>query len=189
MAARKTVLTKAKNPKPIVTEPSVKDPEPVVAEPVVKKKRVYSDDDQIPCMSITPGEYFFQGDKTKTVYSWRDEGVTESMRYEDVTAAIRNRRPCIFKPRIVIQDDELLEGYPELKKLYDSLYSKDDLKKILGLDANMMTQVINKLPDGAKEAVKILAMKAIENGQLDSVARVRALDQIYGTDMLIRLAH
>jgi hypothetical protein len=82
---------------------------------VIKEKRVYSDGDKIDCTSITPGEYLFEGDKSKTVYSWMDAGVTEPMRYDDLTAAIRTRKPCIFKPRIVINDEELLQDYPELQ--------------------------------------------------------------------------
>lgn len=175
--------------KSVVTKPAevVKTTTPVQQESS-KVKRTYSDDSKIPCMSITPGEYLHEGAKSKTVYSWIDAGVTEDMRYDDLTSAIRTKRPCIFKPRIVIQDDEFLKDYPELQRLYDSLYSKDDLTEILKLEANEMARVIDKLPDGAKESLKTMAMIAINNGTLDSVARVRMLDQIYHTDMLLKLA-
>lgn len=162
--------------------------EPEVAEVKAPKERVYSNDDFIPCTSITVGEYLFEGDKSKQVYSWMDAGITEEMRYDDLTAAIRTRKPCIFKPRIVIQDEELLKKYPEVKRLYDSLYSKDDLMKILELPAKKMIDVIDQLPDGAKESIKSMAVNGIEKGSIDSVARVRALDQYFGTDMLLKLA-
>lgn len=160
-----------------------------VEKPAAKVKRKYRDDDKIPCFSITPGEYLFEGGKSKMIYSWINQGVTEEMRYDDLTAAIRTRKPCVFKPRIIIQDDEFLEEYPEIQRLYDSMYSKDDLSKILTLDARRMTEVINSLPDGAKDAIKTLAVEAIDKGTLDSVARVRALDRIFGTDMLLKLAN
>jgi hypothetical protein len=89
----------------------------------------------------------------------------------------------------VIQDEEFLEDYPEIQRLYESMYSKEDLTKILALDPQRMTEVIKALPDGAKDAIKYLAVEAIENGTLDSVGRVRALDQIYGTDLLLKLAN
>lgn len=156
---------------------------------VVKQKRTYSDDDKIPCTSITPGEYLFEGDKSKTVYSWMDAGVTEPMRYDDLTSAIRTRKPCIFKPRVVIEDEEFLEYYPELINLYDSLYSKDDLREILSLDADKMIDVIRQLPDGAKEAIKTLAVIGIDNGTLNDIRNIRALDQFFGTDMILKLAN
>lgn len=160
-----------------------------VEEQEAKVKREYRDDDKIPCFSITSGEYLFEGTKSKTVYSWIDQGVIEDMRYDDLTAAIRTRKPCIFKPRIIIQDDEFLADYPEVQRLYDSLYSAEDLSKILTLEAGRMSDIVKKLPDGAKDAIKSLAIKAIEEGTLDSVTRVRALDQIFGTDMLLKLAN
>jgi hypothetical protein len=185
MAARKTT-TRAKAKvveEPVVTTTTTKKVDPA------PKKREYRDDDQIPCFSITPGEYLFEGDKSKTVYSWVDAGITEGMRYDDLTSAVRTRKPCIFKPRIVIQDDEFLRDYPELQRLYDSLHSKDDLTQIFNLEASQMAQVIEQLPDGAKDAIRSMAVKAIEDGTLDSVARVRALDRIFGTDMLLKLAN
>ena len=161
--------------------------ETVVEAPVVKK--TYSDNDKIPCTSITPGKYVFTGDKSKTAYNWGDAGITEDMRYDDLTAAIRTHKPCIFKPRIIINDDEFLAEYPEIQKLYDSLYSKDDLTQILTLPADRMIDIIKQLPDGAKEAIRSMAVTAIDDGTLDSVARVRALDQYFGTDMLLKLAN
>lgn len=168
------------------------DEAPVMVEekkPVEKAKRKFADDDRISCTSITSGEYLFEGEKSKTIYSWIDAGVTEDMRYDDLTSAIRTRKPCIFKPRIIINDEDVLQDYPEIQRLYDSMYSKDDLSKILSLDAGKMIEVIKQLPDGAKDAIKSMAVTAIENGRLDSVARVRVLDQYFGTDMLLKLAN
>ena len=186
MAASKKMATKATTEPAVEATPVATAPAPApVAQP---QKREYTDNDKIQCLSITPGEYLFEGEKSQTMYRWIDAGIREDMRYDDLTSAIRTRKACIFKPRIVIEDKEFLAEYPELQRLYDSMYSKDDLGEILKLDAGRMTQVINGLPEGAKDAIRSLAVKAIENGTLDSVARVRALDTIFGTDMLLKLA-
>lgn len=191
MAATKKTTARRVKSEPVETTPAA-EVEAVMAElPVVetKPKRTFADNDWVYCTSITPGEYLFEGPKSKTVYSWIDAGVTEPMRYDDLSSAVRTRKPCVFKPRIIIQDEEFLVDYPELQRLYDSLYSKDDLTKILELDAGQMISVIKQLPDGAKDALKTMAVNAIETGRLDSVARVRALDQYFGTDMLLKLAN
>lgn len=147
----------------------------------------YTDRDMIPCLSITPGEYLFVGDKSGDLYSWLSDGDTVPMRYDDLVAAIRMKRPCIYKPRVIIKDEDILAKYPELQDLYDRLYTKEDLAKILSLTPAQMRSVIKGLPDGAKDAVKALAMTNIQNGKLDSVQRIRALDEIFGTDMLLQL--
>lgn len=156
-----------------------------VVEEVVKK--TYRDDDKISCFSITPGKYIFEGEKSGTIYRWVDQGIAEDMRYDDLTSAIRTRKPCIYKPRIIIQDEEFLQDYPEIQRLYDSMYSLEDLGKILELEPTQLAEVVKSLPDGAKDAVKSLAMERIDNGTFDSASRVRVLDQIFGTDMLIKL--
>ena len=189
--ATKKAMTPARKPVEKPVEPAVEQTvkTAVEAEPVVEKqKRVYSYDDYIPCISITAGEYLFEGEKSKTVYSWMDAGIVEDVRYDDLTSAIRTRKPVIFKPRIVIEDDEFLESYPNLRKLYDSMYSKDDLMQILGLEPSQMIKVIEQLPEGAKDAIKSLAVRSIDNGTYDSIKGVRALDQYFGTDMLLKLA-
>lgn len=153
------------------------------------KEVVHNDRDLIPCLSITPGEYLFVGDKSGDLYSWVSEGDVVNMRYDDILAAIRMKRPCIYKPRIVIQDDDIVDKYPDIKDLYDQLYTIDDFTKILNLTPSEMRRVIGSLPDGAKDAVKTLAMTSIQNGSLDSVQRIRTLDQIFGTDMLLQLTN
>ena len=197
MATRKTTpktaagaKTKAAEEKVVKAEESVvKTEEPVVkAEPKAKAEpKKYKDDDRIPCCSITVGEYLFVGDKSHDLYDWVAEGDVVNMRYDDLVMAIRTRKPCVYKPRIIIQDDEFLAEYSDIQSMYDTLYSKDDLMAVLALDANRMADVINRMPEGAKDAIKGMAMKAIEQGTLDSLSRVKVLDQIFGTDMLLKL--
>lgn len=183
MAAKKTTTTTKS--KVVEAKPAVEE-KPMVEEVVVKE---FKDNDHIPCFSITAGEYLFVGDKSGDLYTWLADGDVVDVRYDDLVAAIRMRRPAIFKPRFVIQDDDFLAKYPDIQKLYDSLYSPEDLRSILTLPANRMATVINGLPDGAKESLKSMALSEIENGNLDSAQRVRVLDQIYGTDMLIKLTN
>lgn len=169
-------------------ETSEQKQEFVKPEPKREAPKKYRDDDRIPCCSITVGEYLFEGDKSHELYDWVADGDIVNMRADDLIMAIRTRKPCVFKPRIIIQDDDFLASFPEVQQLYDTLYSKDNLMAILALEPKRMTDVIQQMPEGAKDAIKGMAMKAIEDGSFDSVARVRALDQLFGTDMLLKLA-
>ena len=177
MAARKTMAKAAEKPKT--------EEKPVA----VAKKKQYQDNDKIPCFSITTGEYLYVGEKSGDLYTWLTDGDVVDVRYDDLVAAIRTKRPAIFKPRFIIQDEEFVTQYPEIQEIYDSLYSPEDLRQILELPPERLMNVIHGLPDGAKESLKYMAVKAIDEGSLDSVARVRVLDQIYGTDMLLKLAN
>lgn len=195
MAARKSMAKVADKPK-VEETLKVEETQKVEAEPKAKaksvavaKKKQYKDDDKISCFSITTGEYLYVGDKSGDLYTWLTDGDVVDVRCDDLVAAIRTRKAAIFKPRFIIQDEEFVAQYPNVKRIYDALYSPEDLKRILELPADRLASVINGLPDGAKESLKFMAVKAIDDGSLDSVARVRVLDQIYGTDMLLRLAN
>lgn len=152
-------------------------------------KKQFKDDDKIPCLSITNGEYLYVGDKSGDLYSWITDGDVVNVRYDDLMAAIRIRKPCIFKPRFVIRDDDIVEQNPVLKGIYDSLFTSDDFRKIFTLSPNEIRNIVTKLPEGAKDSLKSMAISAIENGTLDSVQRIKVLDEIFGTDMLLKLTN
>lgn len=185
MPAKKTVNTKAAAVKKedVVEETTIVEP----SKPKLVEKKKFQDDDKIPCMSITAGKYVWVGPKSDDVYRWISDGDVVDVRYNDLVAAVRGRKPMVFKPRVVIQDDDFLAEYPDIQKLYDSMYSKEDLYAILQLAPNEMRRIIPQLPDGVKDSLKTLAVKAIDDGRLDSVQRVRVIDDIFGTDILLKL--
>ena len=65
------------------------------------------------------------------------------------------------------------------------MYSTKDLRDILTLNPFEMRKVIETLPDGAKESIKNIAVTQISNGQLDSVKKIKLIDEIFGTEMIM----
>lgn len=178
--ARKSASTTTEKEVAIVEEISTEK----VETPV---KKVFKDNDPIRCTSVTSGKLIMIGLKTQQRYVWLDTGDYLDVDYTDVIAAVRTRSPYIMKPRFVVDDEDFIKQNKDLQKLYDSLYSKDDLTKILQLPADKMAEVIKKLPDGVQETIKSIAVTAIENGSLDSIQRVKVIDEIFGTQMLIKM--
>ena len=178
-AARKTMTSKAApKAEEVKTEAVVK------TAPSVKK---YKDDDLIPCISTTSGLLILVGAKTGRTYRWVDVGDRLDVDYSDLYAEIRTRSNYVFKPRFVIDDDELVNQHPEIVRLYDKLYSKDDLSKILMLPADQMKRVVEQLPEAVKNTVKSIAATMIDTGSLDSVKTIKVLDEIFGTQMLLKM--
>ena len=58
-----------------------------------------------------------------------------------------------------------------------------DLKKILTLPTDQMIESIKKLPSGAFDNIKAIAAKQVADGILDSVSKIKALDQLFDTDL------
>ena len=159
----------------------------VESEEVVEKKKKFGLHDMIPCLSITPGEMFFMGERSKDLYTWADVGSFTDVEYQDLKYAVQKGDKMVKRPRFVIQDKDFIAEFPELDKIYGDLYSVGDLKGILSLSAPEMKAQIEALPLGAKDAIKGIAATMIERGQLDSVQRIKVIDEIFGTELLLRL--
>ena len=148
-----------------------------------------SPEDTTPCRSIVSGGLYIEGSRSHILYSWADCGDVVDVEYRDLIYLVRTRENSnIYLPRIIIEDDDFVEQNKPVKDLYDSMYKASDLNEILSLPTPQMVDTINKLPKGAKESIKGIASTLIESHMLDSVHKIKALDDIYGTKMLLTLA-
>lgn len=162
---------------------------PSIVENISKQSaKTYDKEDMIPCKSITNGKLLVTGDKTGILYKWAGYGDVEDIEYQDLIFMVRSKKPSVYRPRFIIQDADFVAQNKDLKSLYDSLYTTRDLKEILNLPVSQMKKAISDLPDGAKDALKGIAASAIISGNYDSVARIKLLDEIFDTHLLLTLA-
>lgn len=197
---KKATTTKAVEPVVVATEEVVSDaveevstPEIVedaqpkkVAKTKVVDKKAYSADDGIPCTSICVGELLLIGEKTGNKYDWVERGDVVEVEYQDLVAWVRMNASCIKNPYFVVEDEDFLALYPQVKEVYGTMYSYRDLRKVItDLDATSMKLTIQSLPKGAQESIKAIASSMIRDGQLDSVSKIKTLDEIYSTDFML----
>lgn len=160
--------------------------EPVKAAEVKKEKKTYAPSDGIPCKSITNGGLYMPGLKSNILYSWIDAGDVVEVEYQDLQAAIRSNNGYVMNPFFIIEDEELVAQFPQLKKLYESLYSVGELEDVITeLSPGDMKATILSLPKGAQNSIKHLASKMVSDGRLDSVKKIKVLDEIFDTEMSI----
>lgn len=158
-----------------------------------KKKsaaKSFADNDLIECRSIMPGYMNMLGKKSKIVYEWFNDGDITQIEYQDLRAAMVSRDVHVYSPMFIIEDDDVL-ALPEwsgVKNVYENLYSKDDLTKILELDVDRMGQIASSLPVGGKTALVSIVKTKIDDGTFDSMNRAKKLDEILGTDLALFLA-
>lgn len=159
-----------------------------VKKPVVKVTRKYDPDEQITCRSITYGELLVVGPKSKLLYSWSNYGDTTPVEYQDLQALRSIRSAHLLKPRIVVEDEELIAQWG---KDFENLYSKIvdvDVEKILDLPIGKFKTALKNAPKGVQQAVKNIAGEKILDGSLDSLAKIKAIDEILGTDLKLYLS-
>lgn len=167
----------------------------IVEEEVLNKtikkqnvKKSFKDTDLIKCVSVTVGKLIMIGQKSEDKYTWDGMNDVTEVEYRDLMAAIRKHSALVFKPRFVIEDKDFLAQNPEIEELYGSLYTPEDINKILDLSADKMKDYIEQMPQGAKDALLGIAIQKIDRGQLDSIQRIKVIDEIFGTQMLLKVA-
>ena len=159
-----------------------------VKEPVKKKakpKRVFSETDGILCRSVTSGKLIMVGKKTGMKYEWGDYGREYEVEYRDLVIAVRTRSSFVFSPLFIIDDADFLEEFPIVKKFYDDSYNIDELDAIIDLPVDEMKQAIAALPPGATYNLKSLAAKAVVDKRLDSLEKIRLLDDLFGINLML----
>lgn len=160
--------------------------DPVTETVEVKTPKKFEPMDGILCRSLVEGVLVMSGIKSKNFYKWSNMGDVEEVEYQDLVSAVRSsNNSYINAPRFIIEDEDFLEQFPQVQKTYDSMYTTSDLREILNLPANDMIATIKTLPKGSQDNIRDIAGKMILSGQLDSVKKIKALDEFYNTNFLI----
>lgn len=153
-----------------------------------KEVRKFAPDDMIPCRSITYGELLLTGAKTKFLYSWANYGDVTEMYFQDLQALKSTRSSYLFRPRFVIEDEELVEQWKnDLGQMYGDIIATD-VEAIFKLPTNQLRAKLKNAPVGVQQAVKNLAGEKIMNGTLDSLAKIKAIDEILGTQLKLYIS-
>ena len=160
-----------------------KDDSVVSEEPKKKEKRKFQQTDLIMCRSVVVGGLFLEGSKTKQIYQWNDYGDESEVEYRDLVSEVRSRSAYVFNPWFIVEDEDFIEEFPQLKQFYTQYLSVRDLKEILELPVSQMAKKISELPKGAQESLKTIAASMVSSGAIDSVAKIKKLDELFETDM------
>jgi hypothetical protein len=155
---------------------------------VAKTPRKFAPDDMITCRSITFGELLLTGTKSKLLYSWANYGDTTEVEFQDLQALKSTRSSYLFRPRFIIEDEELAEQWSkDLGDMYKEIVHVD-VEDLFRLPVNQFKAKLKKAPKGVQQAVKNIAGEKIMNGSLDSLAKIKAIDEVLGTDLKLYLA-
>nr|DAR08265.1 MAG TPA: hypothetical protein [Caudoviricetes sp.] len=147
-----------------------------------KTPRKFAMDDPILCKSVTFGELLLPGKKSQLLYTWANYGDTTEVEFQDLQALRSTRSAYLNAPYFVIEDEDLLEQWPEFKALYEKV-AAIDVDNLFNLPINQFKKRLREIPVGFKDSIKNIASDKILNGSLDSLTKINALDEILGTDL------
>lgn len=146
-------------------------------------KKEFGSNEGVLCRSVTYGQLYVDGIKTGMKYIFSDYDDESEIEYRDLVALVRAKDKAVYKPRFIVMDEDFIEEYPTLKKFYNDHFATTNIKDILSMPEYEMKEAISKLPKGAVETLKSMAVNQIVNGEIDSIRRIKALDEAFGTDL------
>lgn len=163
--------------------------EDVAAKPAPKKvsKPKHDPNELIPCRSVRFGELILIGPKTRMPYSWANEGDFRDVEYQDLVSWKALRSPYLFKPMIIIEDENLCEEWKaDLGALYEEMQSID-LKEMFKLPHRQFVSQLKKLPEGMKSTVQNMAYAMIQDGTLYDLRTIKVIDEVLGTELMMMI--
>lgn len=170
----KKVATKTETTEKVVEEKPIK-------KEIGKEKKVFTDSDYILCRSVCYGGLNVTS-QSGNLYEFKDYGYDCEINYRDLVSLIRKGSDHVFLPRFVILDDDLLEDFPTVKRVYEKMYTRNDLLDILRMPVHQMEMEIRELPDTTRSVLEQMVATEIANGNLDSISKVRKLSEIFDSD-------
>jgi hypothetical protein len=160
-------------------KPAAENTTPAPAAPTPKK---FAPNDQIPCRSVTVGELIHVGVKTRIQYTWADYGDVAYLEYQDLQALQSMKSRFILEPLFIIDDEDVVAQWEKmLKPVYDKI-KEDDLEQFFALPQSKFESVLKNAPKGFQNSVKTKAVSMIQDGELDSLKKIKAIDEILGTE-------
>ena len=161
-------------------------PNIVEEKPIIAEKKKYAPDDEILTTSCTAGELIMIGRKTGRYYTWANYGDQTPVEYQDIKAEqYVSGSQYIYSPLFIIEDEEFV-NLPENKKIaevYANALSVEEIDNLFNLDSISFERTVKKLPKGIQNSLKAIAAQRVQNGSLDSLTKIKALDEILGTDL------
>lgn len=160
----------------------------VVTDSTVQKttKIKYNSSDLIPCKSVRYGKMQYISKKSGTIYEWSDFGDVCELEYSDLLALKASKSVFLYDPWFLILDEDLQDAW-KLKELYSYFNNFDEVEEFLKQSASDIAKNLESAPRGYQDVIRYTARNMLQNGTLDSVAKIKTIDRILHTQLSVLL--
>ena len=187
-----TIKKKAGRSKKIETLDTSKVEQKIISKPK-KQKLVLKDDDELLVKSNVFGGLLYINHKTGDETNWADQGDVQPMSARDLKDMKAKQLSFYTENWIsIIDSDDVDFNVYTINDIYDALqvgrYYKDtvipnDLDEIFTWSIDEMKTKIKLMPVTIRETIIIRANDKIKDGTLDSISKVKAIEEVLGCEL------
>ncbi|GLB26602.1 hypothetical protein LXJ15735_28430 [Lacrimispora xylanolytica] len=165
----------------------------IAPKTVEKKRLVLSDLDELVVKSNVFGELIYINDRTGDQFIWENYGEEQTLTAKDIRD-MKARQQMFFKEDWISIIDSHSVNMSEytLKDIYDALqvgryYDENviafELDDIFSMNEKEMRETIASMSDTIKRTVVIRANDKIKDGSLDSISKVKLLEEVLNCEL------
>lgn len=157
----------------------------VEEKPVYKVRKTLDPRTVVPVRNGFTGTLVYRSPKTGEKFIWDDFGDELDMELSDLKAAKGSQKKFFTNNWFMIDDPEILE-YLGVSQYYKNAIDPDAFDELFSLPLSQMKQKITKLSVGQKKTARFRAKRLIEDGAIDSLKTIEALEEVLGVDLIER---
>ena len=124
------------------------------------------------------------------IYTWNGYGDIRELPYQDVMSLKSRHSKFLYEPWLIIEDDDLLatkEFAGEFDELYALYAAFEDPQTFFHRKPSEIKEQLKDAPRGLRDLIIYNAGKYIEDGTLDSIGVINAVDEALGTQLKMLL--
>jgi hypothetical protein len=169
---------------------------PTTESQVSARKKLKLDDNvSLLVSSNIFGELIYINHKTGDKYTWENMGDVQSLYVSDIRAMKSNQRKFLEQNWIVIDgiadtsDDyegvDVTEIYEALQisNYYKNFLCPSNLNDVFNWSVDDIRNKVPKMPVSTRETIAIRANELIKAGIIDSIAKVKVLEEVIGCEL------
>lgn len=168
--------------KELESEMASGDAEDVQHIPTAKKK--IENDRMIPIMNISPNGLIYISRRTGAEWEWSEYGDIEYMEMQELQTMRTSQKRFLSEPWVLILDEEVV-SFMGLDKMYKNMVHPDNIEQVFSMKNADFKEVIEKVPNGIAQLICNRAVTKVADGTLDSVAKIKVLNDKYNLDLRI----
>lgn len=141
--------------------------------------------DEVECYNMTSGVLVFGNPKTGETTLWHEYGDMNILEVQDLIQMRNAARSFFTEPWIMIYDEDILQ-YLRVDQYYKNIPRDGNFDDIFDLPLEEILEKVSSFTNSTKKLVAQRAVAKIEDGSLDSMKTVSALEKTLGFQLVER---
>lgn len=131
------------------------------------------------------GMLVYKSKRTGEVFVWDSFGSEQEMELQDLTAAKNTYKSFFVNNWFLFDDPEVIE-WLGLSQYYKHALNTDAFNSLFTCTPDEIKDTVSKLSDGQKKSVVFRAKQLIQEGEIDSIKVINALEESLCVDLIER---